>query len=524
MAHHIDRGPRPAVGAGLFAVLAFPLLVLLLGRYDAPTILAIALLVAALVPLLVWPELATLAVLFLFYTNLPTLATQLHGVPKFAAASFILLLALPLTHYVFFRREPLRADPVFLLMLGYLGGLLLSALFARDASIAAGRIQTFVLEGLILYWLIVNVIRRWAGLRRVIWTLLAAGALLGGLSLYQAVSGSYQQSFGGLAQREMRFEMGRGDQSGIVEFRVSNRAGGPLGDGDPNRYAQIMLVLLPLAMFQLRSAGSRRARMCAAGLGILILSGILLSYSRGAFVTLTGLLLAATFVRWMKPGHLLSSFLVAGILVALVAPTYYERIASVGAAASLVQDGNTAEADGSIRGRATEMLAALNVFIDHPVVGVGPGQYTPFYSMEYQQDSDIKFRDLRRNRRAHILYFELAAETGIIGLALFFSIVAVLLRELWRSRRFWASERPEFSDLATAFFLSICAYLGTAVFLHLSYERYYWLLIALAAAALQVLRSEEFAIIMHRHAGEPADHHLFTGSTPRVPTPSISGR
>mgnify|MGYP006176969325 CR=1 FL=1 len=46
----------------------------------------------------------------------------------------------------------------------------------------------------------------------------------------------------------------------------------------------------------------------------------------------------------------------------------------------------------------------------------------------------------------------------------------------------WLNRRPELADLATGFILALGAYLGTGVFLHLSYERYYWILIALAAA------------------------------------------
>jgi hypothetical protein len=65
-----------------------------------------------------------------------------------------------------------------------------------------------------------------------------------------------------------------------------------------------------------------------------------------------------------------------------------------------------------------------------------------------------------------------------------------LLRRLWQARSSWASYRPDLANLATAFSFSIAAYLGTAVFLHLSFERYYWLLIALASAGLQIGTAE----------------------------------
>jgi hypothetical protein len=50
--------------------------------------------------------------------------------------------------------------------------------------------------------------------------------------------------------------------------------------------------------------------------------------------------------------------------------------------------------------------------------------------------------------------------------------------------------RPDLAHLATAILLGIFGYFGTATFLHLSYQRYYWFLLGLAGAALQVFSAE----------------------------------
>ena len=44
--------------------------------------------------------------------------------------------------------------------------------------------------------------------------------------------------------------------------------------------------------------------------------------------------------------------------------------------------------DTSMRGRATENLAALNIFLDHPMLGVGPGQ-TQMYTAKYGDEEGI---------------------------------------------------------------------------------------------------------------------------------------
>jgi O-antigen ligase len=147
-------------------------------------------------------------------------------------------------------------------------------------------------------------------------------------------------------------------------------------------------------------------------------------------------------------------------------------------------------ADGAMRGRLTEMLAALNVFYDYPLVGVGPGHFAPYYVQDYSRDPDIQFRNIDEARRAHTLYLELAAENGVLGLTTFMAIVLVLLKRLWSARQALLVRAPALADLTTALALSILAYLTTAMFLHLSYQRYYWLLLAVATASLHVVTRE----------------------------------
>jgi len=178
------------------------------------------------------------------------------------------------------------------------------------------------------------------------------------------------------------------------------------------------------------------------------------------------------------------------VLVVAVAPGYRERLATLQGARGLFSNQAPEQPDAVTRGRATEMLPALNVFRDHPIFGVGPGQYSPFYSISYHMNPEIAFRYIPKSRRAHNLYAELAAETGILGLTVFCSIFSWLLYRLWQARRRWARSRPDLANLATTFVFSIAAYLGTAMFLHLSYERYYWLLLAAATAALQIGSAE----------------------------------
>jgi hypothetical protein len=57
--------------------------------------------------------------------------------------------------------------------------------------------------------------------------------------------------------------------------------------------------------------------------------------------------------------------------------------------------------------------------------------------------------------------------------------------------RYWRRRDPERSLLASSLFFGLVAYLATAAFLHLSYQRYFWVVLALASSAIWILRQEE---------------------------------
>jgi len=200
------------------------------------------------------------------------------------------------------------------------------------------------------------------------------------------------------------------------------------------------------------------------------------------------LVLAMLATGLMRVRHILVIGLAFAALVTVVMPHYVTRLQTLQQADSAVSQ-TGGGADGALRGRATENLAALHAFADHPILGVGPGEFFARESTTYANALDLRFLETRR--RAHSLYFEMAADTGIAGLALFLAIVGTTMAGLWRLARSWdVRRRSAESALALAFVLSILAYLTSGLFLQLAYQRYFWLLIAIANAAWWALGRE----------------------------------
>ncbi len=477
----------PLIGlacAFMFAVLALTVLVT---KVHVTVVMVLILTVFLVVALFYWPEPGTILVLFAIYSNLAVVAYKFHGLPQILAASISLLLCVPLAVYWFVRREKFVIDYPWLLMLAFLASLFASLMVAVDIDRGMEWIYTFLLEGLALYLIVINVVRRLSTLRSVIWALLVCGAFLGGLTLLQAMTQDYANNYGGLAQRNIEHWDGGDSFDEMDKVRLADRSSGPIGD--PNRYAQIMLVLLPLGFFRIFDEERKRHKLFALVCTVLTLCGMLLTYSRGAFISLTVLVVVMTALRYIRFSRI--ALAAAGILViiAVASPGYFIRMSSIANVQALFTKDASIKADGATRGRITEMLAAFNCYLDHPVVGVGPGQYSHFYSVDYMTDPAIAFRTILSTRRAHTLYFEMMAELGTLGFAAFMAIVLLIMTRLWRLRKhFTRRSRKDLANIASGFWLAIFAYMFSSIFLHFAYQRYYWILLAIAGAAVHILQ------------------------------------
>lgn len=441
--------------------------------------IAVGLSVILLMVLLKWPDMATLLVVFYIYANLGPVAMRFHGVPSFIAMGFSVLLVIPLLWYLLVRREKLVSTPILLILLVLSLIYTLGAIFSRDINLALQKLIDFFFEGLFLYFLLTNVIRSSVMLKRVVWVLLISGALIGALSIYQQVTQTFDNNYGGFAQTEEEFSFGTGVEGLQGEVRQLRLAG---SIGEKNRYAQNMLMLVPLGLFQLGIYRSTKLRILALACTGLILVGGALAFSRGAAVGFILMILIMVILRYIKFYQLV--LLVLGALLVLwILPQYSLRLTSLNVLSQLVSSESgpaLSGADGSIRGRATDVLSALLIFKDYPAFGVGPGM-VQYYTQEYSRQLGIRY--LNNNPEAHSLFPGIAAEAGIFGLICFIVLLFIPLRDLARARKQWIKSRPDWSYLATGFYLVLISYIVTGLFLHLSYMRFFYLMVALAVVA-----------------------------------------
>jgi hypothetical protein len=461
------------------------------GPATGPVLVAIAVMIVALIPaaavlevptplvlvlvgvlmaiaLAAYPDGATLVVVAVLYSNAAVIAVRFHDVPFVLAAGFVFLLVAPLGYHLLIRRDRLvlpRATPW---IFGYLLVQLVSTLLARDSTSAASALGIFVTEGLILYFLFANAVRTERMLVAIVFVLIAVAGVLSALTIHQEVTQNLSNDYFGFAQ------LG-GDSTGLLpgeEFR--QRPSGPT-DG-PNRYAQNLVLVLPLVFAVVWCRFSRLVSALAIGAGVLSGIAIALTLSRGAAVGFLLVLILMFALRYI-PLRAIAFVAIAALVVLIAVPQYGARLQSLDSVPGLAGEGQ--ETDGSVRSRITEMIAAALVFVDHPVVGVGPDQFQTYY-IDYAEQFGLRVK--QDEREAHSLYVGILSDSGALGAFFFFGAIAVTIRDLAKTRARLLHARPRLAFLATGFMLSLVAYLTTGIFLHLAMERYLWMMMALAAA------------------------------------------
>ncbi|MBN2112626.1 MAG: O-antigen ligase family protein [Acidimicrobiia bacterium] len=393
--------------------------------------------------------------------NLANVATDFHGAPSL----FLPLLALVAAGIAFrwvARGEGLAGGGRAAIFVALYAAVALASLLAAS-DFAAGRLEAdSLLKDAALAVLAGLLLRRSRGLRRVIWVLVAGGAALATLTGLQFLTGSFDGSFLGFGQSAVQNIVG-----GVDDVRIS----GPIGD--PNFYAQWLVMLTPLALDRAFGETRRSLSLAAWYAAAAMAASVVFSFSRGGALAL-GIVIVLMLLRRPVHGKMLVA-LVAAVLLALpfLPAGYTDRLnalAQVGTVESTT--------DVSIRGRTAEAGAAWAMLLDHPLLGVGLGNYAASYQ-DYARGLGIEVR--RVDREPHNIFLEVGAETGLPGLAAFGALLGGAFWAVRSARRRWteAGRRAE-AGMAYAVGAALAGWLLTSLFLHLDFARPWWLLLGIA--------------------------------------------
>jgi probable O-glycosylation ligase (exosortase A-associated) len=250
--------------------------------------------------------------------------------------------------------------------------------------------------------------------------------------------------------------------------------------GLDNNGAGLMIAMgVPIAYAYGISAPKRWQRIVAWLLALFMLHAVLMSYSRGAMLSLG---LAVIWTLWhhrpRKHAAVMAAVLVMVVSV-LAGQEIRERFSST----------VDFEADASANSRFDSWAAGWAIATDHPILGQGI-RNSNIYTANYGAD--------RRGRTIHSNYIQIAADSGIPALCVYLALLGVAFVNL-RSTRLAAGEyldecrdrdplREPDEQMKQMYFISIgCQgslfiFAFGSIFLSLEMFELPWLLIVLAGA------------------------------------------
>lgn len=396
--------------------------------------------------------------------NLSGVLAPATGLPLFQASMLLGLVAIGLALQDPRARQRLNAWTV--ICIGLLSFYLviesLTVIGSVDLSASLGSIRRTGLDclfAMIVFVLIQITGRPWEVAAAIVIPL----AVLSALTVVNQVFFAGSMSFGGFSTVTKA--------SG--ELVTTLRYGGPLPDS--NFWGRHLVLGVPLAAALLTKAIRANRHLVEVGwiaAVLAIFGGIYLTQSRGTFVS-AGI---AALVWFALSGRSVwkSAPVILPLAIGLAAiPGVGNRL--IRAVSELSQGEGGGFVDPSLLGRLAAQQQAAMMWQERPIFGFGPGTF-PGEVLEFAGRVPTAVRDPAN--APHNIYFELAAESGTLGLLSWFVLVAGFLTVL--GLRISAGLRSPERILAAAVFGAVIGWSVASLALHLAYFRTFGLVLALA--------------------------------------------
>jgi putative inorganic carbon (HCO3(-)) transporter len=212
---------------------------------------------------------------------------------------------------------------------------------------------------------------------------------------------------------------------------------------------------------------------------VAFLLAILLCGSRGAVVGAAAIVLAAV---WRSPKRAQ-----AGVLLILFLCSIF--FVMPGAVVERFHSAMNWRQDPDTFSRLMLWKAGLSMWADHPVFGVGPGNFPYVFASNLKYISLFPGADARWV--AHSLYIQMLAELGLAGFLPFVILLFLFLRLNARTRKEALTRNPEGRGsfeycLAAGLDLAMVGFLISGAFLAVVYYPHLWILLGLSVATHRV--------------------------------------
>lgn len=458
---------QPSIQLWLFGLASAVMLGWLVDHFDwTGAVLGLSMVTAVWLGVTVWrhPQLGLWCILFFLpFERIPSL--NLAGVTLRINFFFGLMMGLVVLGGYLTRRWLPRPHPLAIPVVAYLLGAVLS-LFGAIEQTHALVVLGFTVFTMSFAWIVVELLKTPAQLRRSMDVLFVASAVVGLFGLYQFLGDAVglPATLTGLKE---------GYSLSVLGFpRIQAFSVEPLYLGS---YLLLPLGLLySVLMLRVKTSWSRGWLWGLLGLLSLVL---ILTVSRGAYlagsVTLLWLIVTLPRETFDLRHVAIGLLVVAGLGVGTWWFVSQGRDDALDQFVEHVTVGDLEQGE-STQGRLTAFDVALEAWQDHPWFGIGLGNFGA-YVKAYPDPRDIEGYDIVNNE-----YLEVLAETGLAGFIPFVALIVTVL-----ARSFFAFRRTHDSLIRAGLAGTTAAFVGVLVqynFFSTLFIVYVWVLIGLVIA------------------------------------------
>jgi len=299
-------------------------------------------------------------------------------------------------------------------------------------------------KSLLLFWLIANTVTTERRFQQFAWGVTIMTVPIASTAFMNYLSGSYLQG----SQRIVGYE------SALTT--------------NPNDLALTLNLILPFALALLWFTRGWFLRAILLVIVVLDVTAVVLTLSRGGFLTLAVILGITVMKLFRSPKRGWGVALLAVLLLCLplVPASYWHRLTTI----TDIESDET----GSAQARRDSSLGALRIILSHPIVGTGLGGDALALNEEIGTTWTV----------VHNVYLQYGVGLGLPGLGLFLALFATCFASASSARHVVAQGRDarNAAHLAQATWLSLVAF-GVAGFFHpVAYHFYFYYLAGLATA------------------------------------------
>lgn len=245
---------------------------------------------------------------------------------------------------------------------------------------------------------------------------------------------------------------------------------------DRNFFAESIVAILPLAFVFYEESRKKITKFAFLGIVAAMAGGVILTYSRGGFLALAIVLLFLFLQTKKKVAMAIFGIIILLLFLPHIGQKYKDRIGTI----------ETYEEDSAAMARVATYGAGINMIKDHPIIGVGAGNFNYLFSY-YCPSELLKYGG--EGISIHNMFLQIFSETGFLGGGFFVLVIMgcfLTVHRLNRMNKYVPYEKRVNLAIPNVLKVSLLGFCGAGFFLPGAYYSYIYIIFPLIMVSKKI--------------------------------------